>query len=110
MSGYCQAGKCECKHMRLDGIYCEADKALEGLRLIVSFEQCPWPSHQVRVEPPKENFLRDQYKTMHDAGIAEGIRRCREAVGKVVVKNLPDGTWYFLYGDILAAIDAVKEE
>ena len=118
MSGYCQAGKCECKHMRLDGIYCEADKALEGLRLIVSFEQCPWPSRQVKVEPHTYKPWADEYdkmqKEFHIAGLAEGIRRCREAVDKIAESH-PDinvnaeNGWVKL-SVIIAAIDAVKGE
>ena len=61
-----------------------------------------WP-----VEPPKENFLRDQYKTMYEAGLAEGIRRCREAVQAVI------DSWEYdaiSTDGIFAAIDAVKGE
>jgi hypothetical protein len=70
----------------------------------------------VRVEPPKENFLRDQYKTMYAAGLAEGIRRCREAVEQLIVRwgkveaAYPRGCPVCLFKKALAAIDAVEGE
>ena len=138
---YCPAGKCECMFFH-SPIYCGWPS---GETSIDRMEVCPWPSRQQIVEPPvdfgktdERSFLElalktnwasgeSQWKFIHavfTAGLAEGIRRCREAVEKL----LPD----FLVGvdcsggfnkpthlvevgahkrgAILAAIDAVKGE
>ena len=128
---YCPAGKCECMFFH-SPIYCGWPS---GETSIDRMEVCPWPSRQQIVEPPvdfgktdERSFLElalktnwasgeSQWKFIHavfTAGLAEGIRRCREAVEKIAESH-PDinvnaeNGWVKL-SVILAAIDAVKGE
>jgi hypothetical protein len=123
MSGYCPAGKCECDlwHPNPDipelGLFgCrEVGDKLIGYQ-IMRLGYCPWPSRQVRmdIETKRDKAVGKMIDRTYEYGLAEGIRRCREAVEKLVDSH-PDinvnaeNGWVKL-SVILAAIDAMKGE
>jgi hypothetical protein len=67
----------------------------------------------VGVEPQAEDAVGNMIERgmAYNRGLAEGIRRCREAVEKIDWFNHKDDEGNFLdRNDVLAAIDAVKGE
>jgi hypothetical protein len=74
-------------------------------------------SRQVRVEPQAEDAVGNMIERgmAYNRGLAEGIRRCREAVEKklsIYDDNEFSGAWEMNHGlkTALAAIDAVEGE
>jgi len=127
---YCQLmdGECERKTIRN---YCKPfnDQPDE---FIANYEQCPWPSRQVSVRPYAEDCAAQEAERLYAesesemtenrcngdgcqkddayaAGLAEGIRRCREAVENVS-GSLPGAPELINKFKTLAAIDAVMEK
>ena len=98
---YCPAGKCECHNYRDNphGKYCA-----HSFESVGNFEQCPWPSRQVPVEPKQSDYDRGRSDMKREIGAKV------EALPNILNATY-DGKGQLgliFKDDALAAIEAVK--